>query len=120
MPEPVPFPRPLAPQEPPEHAHPEDELAPERSELDPATEALTEHPTESLVEQFERARREQETAGRTMIDPTPESLVEPIDTVDASTWSTWSTRCSGPPAARSPSSPSPRRSPSTARRGWCR
>jgi len=81
--EPVPFPRPLAPQEPPEHAHPEDELAPERSELDPATESLTERATESLVEQFERARREQETAGRTMIDPAPEPLVERVEPVDA-------------------------------------
>ena len=35
------------------------ELAPDRSELDPAT--------ESLVEQFERARREEESAGQTMI-----------------------------------------------------
>ena len=53
--EPVPFRRPMPPAEP---SHREEELAPDRSELDPAT--------ESLVEQFERARQE-ETA-RTMID----------------------------------------------------
>jgi chromosome partitioning protein len=53
--EPVPFRRPMPPAEP---SHREEELAPDRSELDPAT--------ESLVEQFERAR--QEESARTMID----------------------------------------------------
>ena len=53
--DPVPFRRPMPPVE---HDEPEEVLAPDRSELDPAT--------ESLVEQFERARQE-ETA-RTMID----------------------------------------------------
>ena len=60
--EPVPFRRPMPPAEP---SHREEELTPDRSELDPAT--------ESLVEQFERARQE-ETA-RTMIDRA-EVLVE--------------------------------------------
>ena len=55
MSEPVPFRRPMPPAEP---SHREEELAPDRSELDPAT--------ESLVEQFERAR--QEESARTMID----------------------------------------------------
>jgi chromosome partitioning protein len=53
--EPVPFRRPMPPAEPSDG---EEELAPDRSELDPAT--------ESLVEQFERARQEEST--RTMID----------------------------------------------------
>ena len=58
MSDPVPFRRPMPPVE---HNEPDEVLPPERSELDPAT--------ESLVEQFERARQE-ETA-RTMIDRAP-------------------------------------------------
>jgi chromosome partitioning protein len=52
--EPVPFQRTTVPD-----VRTEEELTPDRSELDPAT--------ESLVEQFERARREEEGAGQTMI-----------------------------------------------------
>ncbi len=63
MSDPVPFRRPMPPVE---HDEPEEVLAPDRSELDPAT--------ESLVEQFERARQE-ETA-RTMIDR-PAAVIGP-------------------------------------------
>ena len=63
--EPVPFRRPMPPAEP---SHREEELAPDRSELDPAT--------ESLVEQFERARQE-ETA-RTMIGAEVVAEVAPV------------------------------------------
>ena len=54
MSEPVPFQRPTVPD-----VRPEQELNPDRSELDPAT--------ESLVEQFERARQEEENSAHTMI-----------------------------------------------------
>ena len=65
--DPVPFRRPMPPVE---HDGPEEVLAPDRSELDPAT--------ESLVEQFERARQE-ETA-RTMIDrAAPAGAVAPLE-----------------------------------------
>ena len=65
--DPVPFRRPMPPVE---HDEPEEVLAPDRSELDPAT--------ESLVEQFERARQE-ETA-RTMIDrAAPAGAVGPVE-----------------------------------------
>ena len=67
MSDPVPFRRPMPPVE---HDEPEEVLAPDRSELDPAT--------ESLVEQFERARQE-ETA-RTMIDrAAPAGAVAPVE-----------------------------------------
>ena len=67
MSDPVPFRRPMPPVE---HDEPEEVLAPDRSELDPAT--------ESLVEQFERARQE-ETA-RTMIDrAAPAGAVTPVE-----------------------------------------
>jgi chromosome partitioning protein len=61
--DPVPFRRPMPPVE---HDEPAEVLAEDRSELDPAT--------ESLVEQFERARQE-ETA-RTMIDR-PAAVIGP-------------------------------------------
>ena len=66
--DPVPFRRPMPPVE---HDEPEEVLAPDRSELDPAT--------ESLVEQFERARQE-ETA-RTMIDRAgvPVDVLAPVE-----------------------------------------
>ena len=67
MSDPVPFRRPMPPVE---HDEPDEVLAPDRSELDPAT--------ESLVEQFERARQE-ETA-RTMIDrAAPAGAVVPVE-----------------------------------------
>ncbi len=62
LPEPVPFERPAPPL-------PEETIAPERSELDPATESLR----ESLVEQFERARREE--AARVAAAVTAEEVV---------------------------------------------
>ena len=83
MSDPVPFRRPMPPVE---HDEPEEVLAPDRSELDPAT--------ESLVEQFERARQE-ETA-RTMIDR-------------AGGRRRGRPRASAPPAARCRSCPSPSR-----------
>ena len=67
MSDPVPFRRPMPPVE---HDEPEEVLAPDRSELDPAT--------ESLVEQFERAR--QEESARTMIDrAAPAGAVAPVE-----------------------------------------
>jgi chromosome partitioning protein len=56
VPDPVPFRRPDP--QPPE-PDPASELAPDRTELDPAT--------ESLVEQFERARREEEAAQASVV-----------------------------------------------------
>jgi chromosome partitioning protein len=64
VPDPLPFHRPV-PQAPPDVTP---EVAPERGELDPAT--------ESLVEQFERARREQEAAAATEPQVEPEPVVE--------------------------------------------
>ena len=58
----------------PDPQPPEQELAPERSQLDPATESLM----GSLVEQYERARREESSLADTVPEPETEAPAQEI------------------------------------------